>query len=513
MGNLLPGYKASIIQEIKDNITGNNTHYYLYGSNPIEYANGTPALANNDYDLNFNHIWYMMFGKKIKATDIYPAIEKNVWVSNTIYERYDQTSNTLHTNNNFYIISEPEEIGGTYNIYKCIDNSNGAASVNDPGSIGTPTQQTTFETADGYKWRYITTISASIWDRFGTTDYVPVYANALLQASAQTYCGVDVVMITNSGSGYEAYTNGIIQSVVNTTVVQIANTSSGENFKYNNNSIYIYNTILGTSQIKIISNYISNGTGKWIYLSEAANTDIITGGVSEYIISPRVYFDTDGDTDPIAYTVVNTFSNAISNVIILDAGSNITRATATIISESGSGANLYCIIPPLGGHGADPTRELNVKGLIVAMNFSNSESNTIITSNAVYNKIGIIKNPYSLQANTEKGNRYSANTFDQLLKANVTSTYTLGETVIGETSGAKGVVVFSNSTQLYMVGDKHFANGEYIGNTTVSNSSIITINSLGDLYSKDLSPLYVQNINNLNRSDISTESYKIVIQI
>ena len=53
----------------------------------------------------------------------------------------------------FYVVTD------AFNIYKCLDNSNGAVSTFDPSTIGTPTQQGSFETADGYKWRYITSIS------------------------------------------------------------------------------------------------------------------------------------------------------------------------------------------------------------------------------------------------------------------------------------------------------------------------------------------------------------------
>ena len=514
MGKILPSYKLSVIKEITDNITSNSSHYYLYASNPIA-SQQLVEVANNDLDIYFNTIWYMMFGKKITSKDIYPVIVKNIWSTNTTYSMYDQTSNTLHSNNNFYVISEPSEIGGVYNIYKCIDNANNAKSIYDPGSIGTPTQITTFQTADNYKWKYITTVSASVWDRFNTGEYVPIYANNLLQASAQTYSGVEVVMISNGGINYEAYTNGVVQSISNSTLIVLANTASSDNFKYNNNSIYLYSLSTGTSQLKTISNYIANVSGKWVYLNEPANTDIIVAGETLYKISPSVIFNTDGDNHPVAYSVVNTSTNSIFSIVILDAGNNISRANVSINSTYGSGANLYCIVPPPGGHGAEPARELNVEGMCISVNFSNNESNTITTSNTIYNKIGIIKNPYQMYANTDKGSRYSNTTFNQLLKANVgmVHSFSVGDTVIGKTSGAKGVVALANATVIYLTGDKFFSNNEYIGNSSVSNVTTITINSLGNLFPNDLTPLYVQNINNIYRNDTTTESFKIIIKI
>ena len=47
----------------------------------------------------------------------------------------------------------------------------------------------------------------------------------------------------------------------------------------------------------------------------------------------------------------------------------------------------------------------------------------------------------------------------------------------------------------------------------MKSESNISINTLGDLYVKDLKPIYVQNINNINRSGDQTESFKLIIQV
>jgi hypothetical protein len=324
-------------------------------------------------------------------------------------------------------------------------------------------------------------------------------------------------MISNTGSGYNSYTNGTIKSVVNSTVVEIESYSSGDNNFYTKNGIYIYNTIAATSQLFGVSSYISNTSGKWVYLDSPANTTNITASVTKYLITPKVVFDTDGTT-PVAYSIINTYSNSIGSIVILDKGSNITRANVSIQSNTsyGSLANLYAIVPPAGGHGADPSTELNMKGMGVYFTFSNTENATIVTSNTLYNKIGILRNPYGLQSNGAKsGARYYANTFSQVLKANVSPSFTfnVGETITGVNTGSIGTVVFSNSTQVYLTGDKSFTTGETLANAAGINVTNMTINTLGSIYTNDLKPLYVQNINNVNRSNTQTESFKLVIQV
>ena len=158
-----------------------------------------------------------------------------------------------------------------------------------------------------------------------------------------------------------------------------------------------------------------------------------------------------------------------------------------------------------------------MKGYSVYFSFANSESNTIPT-NVLYNKIGLIKNPQVLNANGSKSSViFSSNTFNQILYANVSppAAFPVGSQVVGSNSGSLGTVAFSNSTVLYLTGDKYFSNNETV--VSAANNSLfasITINGAqGNVYSRDLIPLYYQNISNVNRSNTQSEAFKLIIQI
>lgn len=513
MGKILPNYKKAIYDEIIDNIQSNTSHYYVFASNPIA-ANGVPSVTNDDYSTMFFLNWQMLFGKKLANTNILPMVKKNIWTSNTVYDRYDNTSNTIFNSDNFYVISPTVSAGGIYHIYKCIDNANGASSTINPSSFGTPTQATTFKTSDGYQWRYISSISNQIFNDFINNIYAPVYPNTTIQASSLINSGVDVVMINSGGIDYSGYSNGVVKSVANSTLLQIQYDGKPDNF-YTKSAIYIQNISETSSQLKNITQHISNGSGTWVYLDSPANTVSINPNVTTYKISPRVVFETDG-TPPAAYSVVDAQVNSISSIVIIDPGSSISRANVYITSNTGYGANLYAIVAPPGGHGADPASELDMKGIGIKFAFANSEGNTIITSNTVYNKIGLLKNPYALEANGSKStSRYTSNTFSQLLKANVSPSYTFsnGEVITGVSSNAKGTVVFSNGSQVFLTGDKHFTDGEAVINSSNVQVANITINTLGSIFATDVKPLYVQNINNVYRANNQTESFMLVIQI
>jgi hypothetical protein len=518
MGKILPSYKKALLDELFDNISSNTSYYYAFAANPVGYVSSAPEVANNDYESTFEFDWQMIFGKRLISSNFAPVIKNNQWLENTIYDMYDNTDDTLHDKNNFYVITPPNYTGGSYNIYKCLDNANNSPSTVKPDII----QTTTFETSDGYKWRYLSSISYRQYITFSTDKFCPVYSNTIISKYSNTYAGVDIVNISNGGSGYIAYTNGIVKSA-NSTVIQIDNLAVDQSEYYTNSAIYIYNSTASTSQLFGIQQYVSNTIGRWVYLDGEANTDNILPDSTQYKISPRVVFNSDGDIMPKAYSVVNTSTNSISNIVMLDIGSDITWANVYITSNFGSGANLYAIVPPPGGHGKDIISELNVQGFSVAFNFSNTENSTIPTSNSLYNKIGIIKNPYSLLANTAKGSAYTANTFKQLSILNLSSPvqfsnggmiFANNSSVSGvEPSYALGTIVLADTSQIQVTGDKYFKSGDIISSSDGTLTSAITVVDNGDIYVKDLTPIYVDNINNVNRSSNQTESFKLIIQI
>lgn len=514
MAKILSNYKKSIIDEIKSNISSNTSIYYAFASNPVEYGGTTPTETNDDYNSSFVNNWKMIFGKKIANSDVIGMIKNNVWSSGEVYERYDNNSNTLFTNNNFYVVCDPDTVGGYYHVYKCLDNNNGANSTVNPSTVASPTSATSFMTSDNYLWKYIYSISTSNYNKFSSSDYVPVTPNTSIQASAANNTGVEVIVVRDGGSGYNAYHSGTVASVVNTTLIQIQSDASSSDFFYDDCAIYFQNESTVTSQLLKISSYQSNSLGKWVTLTSPANTDNITPAVTTYDIVPDIVVKTDGIIETKALCTINTSSNSISSITVLEKGSFVSWANVYIETNEGSGANLYAIVPPPGGHGYNPETELNIQGLGISFTFSNNEAGTI-PDNILYNKIGIIKDPGSLETDFTKGDPYSNSTFSQVIKATVSPSYTftVGEHITGDSSNSLGVVAFSNSSDVYIVGDMTFSNNETISNSTTSSVTTINISERGSLYTKDLLPLYVQNINDIERSSTQSESYKIIIKL
>lgn len=515
MGKLLPGFRKALVDEIQIGITSNTSHYYAFGANPVAFTNTIPTVLGDDYDAVFNNDWKMLFGKRLDANNIFAMIGRNDWVSNTVYSYYDDRVD--QTNSAFYVITTPTSSVGYYHLFKCIDNANGAPSTAAPDLV----QPQSFQKSDGYIWRYISSIDYVTYARYTTARYVPVTANATVVAGAMNYTGVEKVIITNGGSKYQTWHNGTINGVIDNFTIQVANTAAAIDQYYTNNAIYIYDVAGGTGQLRTITSYKTTiGQGNFVTVNAAVNTTLITTGSTQYKIAPQVYFDTDASSKPKAFATVDPVANSIASVTIVDPGSGVTWANVKIITNPayGSGAVLRAIAPPAGGHGSSPSAELHAKGIGFSFTFSNTELGTIpIGIN--YNKIGIIRNAKALLqdgSGDSNGSFWVANTMNQVLKANINPTgvlFTVGDTVRGANSNATGMVVFSNSTALYLCGDKFFSNSETVTSGDGTLSTAITINTYGDIYATDVYPLYIQNIDNVTRSNTQSETFKLIIEV
>jgi len=159
-------------------------------------------------NINSQHFPYddMLAAKKITSSDITFAVPRRNWTTGTVYDVYRHdygeyatgtttaiTSNsgasTLH-DATFYVLTSAR------NVYKCLDNNSNAASTVEP----TGTDVTILETADGYRWKYMYTLSASQQANFLSTDFMAVSTNSTV-SSAAVDGAINVCKIKTAGSG------------------------------------------------------------------------------------------------------------------------------------------------------------------------------------------------------------------------------------------------------------------------------------------------------------------------
>lgn len=247
-------YLDSITSFINNVETSKNT-YYLFVGKPDPWLN--PAGAADDSSNNiisyhaandsiYSHessIYHdMVFGKLLQPDNISYMIPRNDWVSGQVYNQYDQYIFDLY-NNPYYVVTDNNE------VYKCIDNNNGANSTIKPSLT---TQSGTFMTGDGYTWKYMYTIDTASDAAFSTSSYIPVTPNNSVSANAIPGT-LDVIRLTNGGNGYPYYTGYLVAST-NNKVVVLDQAASYSNDYYTNSSMYL-EAGYGAGQVRKIVKY------------------------------------------------------------------------------------------------------------------------------------------------------------------------------------------------------------------------------------------------------------------
>ena len=199
--------------------TSGNTMYLGIGR-PQAFATSTrgDGRTNNEGtdvapltpadNLNAQHFPFddLMAAKKIAASDVTFAVPRRNWTTGTTYDIYRHdygeyatgtttaiTANggasTLH-DSAFYVLTTAR------NVYKCLDNDGNTASTVEP----TGTSTTVLTTADGYKWKYMYTLTASQQANFLSTDFMAVATDSTVSAAAVDGA-IDIIKIKTAGSG------------------------------------------------------------------------------------------------------------------------------------------------------------------------------------------------------------------------------------------------------------------------------------------------------------------------
>ena len=209
--------------------------YYLMLGRPQAFATSTrpdgrtenegsdtsPLTPIDSVDNEFYTFDDAIAAKKITASNVSYVIPRRNWATGTVYDMYrndygrritgtttTKTSTSGASNlwdATFYVLSS------TFNVYKCLDNNSGANSTVEP----TGTSNSVLSTADGYKWKYMYTLSAAQQVNFLSTDFMAVATNSTVSAAAVNGA-LDVITVKTGGTGYTtsgASATGTITSV------------------------------------------------------------------------------------------------------------------------------------------------------------------------------------------------------------------------------------------------------------------------------------------------------------
>lgn len=484
-----------------------------------------PAVTPSYFNVNYDLVDDVMSLKKIQSSDATHAVPRVDWEYNTRFNEWDDKFPVPLTaapgSLRYFCITDD------FNVYKCIDNNRGANSTVKPTGTGT----SLISTADGYRWKYMYTISAGERLKFLTVDFMPVKTLTANDGSAQWTVQLNArtsgngsihhVKVIANGSGY-LHTTNTFQSVTNTTWMRLKSTAFGNSGAYVGSGLFISEGAAAGQLRKIVRYFGANNT---VVVNSAFSVTPNTS--SRYVISPLVTIrgDSGGTTTSRATAYVsNTFAGSVRKITIISQGRSYSTANATITANSNHGFGATCrpIISPLNGHGSDPVDELGGTTIFMNIRTSGAESNTFPTNND-FRLIGIMRDP--ILAN---GSYANSSVIDQTTRIGVTlvnGDFTEDEILVGSTSGAKArLVYFANTNAARTQGTlkvirvtTNGTGGSFRPGEVITGSTSAVTANVVSLTQPALKPhtgyvIYTELREAVLRDPAQTEDYKIAIK-
>jgi len=163
--------------------------------------NTPPAVLDDDNSIN-EYYRDAIFAKQLSFDDASFVVSRINWETGTVY-------NTYESNTNFYVLTTKDQ------VFKCLDNSDGANSTDEPEVTlsSTSLEEPYIETSDGYKWKYMYSLTSTQKRKFLTDEWMPVTNNKFVR-NAAVGGSIDIVKVINSGNNYA---NGPTQSIITVT--------------------------------------------------------------------------------------------------------------------------------------------------------------------------------------------------------------------------------------------------------------------------------------------------------
>jgi hypothetical protein len=307
------------------------------GGSPVTNGVVPNPIDNLDYLTQYEDT--LLFGKKVTSSNIRRVVKRVDWVRGKKYDmyRHDYSINNLSPvakrarlyDSEFYVLNSD------YKVYICIQN--GSSGVNTTGnqSLYEPTH-TDLEPSiagtggDGYRWKYLFTVSPGDIVKFDSTEYITLPNNWNTSTDSQ------IVSVRQNGDS-EVNDNQI-------KTVYIDN--PGENYEG------------GVNQGKEVD-ILGDGTGGRVFVEVNSNGEI---------------------TNTIVTSGGKGYTYGIVDLGSLQPSGNISNP-----------ARLIPIIPPSKGHGYDLYKELGADRVMIYSRFDDSSRDFPI--NTKFCQIGILKNP------------------------------------------------------------------------------------------------------------------------
>ncbi len=183
----------------------------VQGNTIAEGTDASPPTPNDDISSEFYN-WDDMLGAKIIAsTDVSYCIPRRNWTTGTTYDMYEHnvgSSNTANSGATNLFDSTFIVMNSAYAVYKCIENDGATASTTEP----TSTSNSIFSTADGYRWKYMYSLTSAETLNFMSTDFIHASTDSTVSAAAVDGA-LDTILVVAGGTSYTLTTGSTITAI------------------------------------------------------------------------------------------------------------------------------------------------------------------------------------------------------------------------------------------------------------------------------------------------------------
>ena len=190
-------FRLHNVNQFKESISETaNSVYYVFAARHVQYTGGDstiPSLPNTQENTLTVPFDEMVFGKRVGPNDVAVMVPRYNWTTNTQY--YAFRSNEDMTDKPFFVVING---GASQHVFKCLDNNSNAVSTSAPDVTQTSPDDEYYSTADGYQWKYMYSVSTTIFNKFATDTFMPVFANTQVTGNAVSGA-IDVVTVSYRG--------------------------------------------------------------------------------------------------------------------------------------------------------------------------------------------------------------------------------------------------------------------------------------------------------------------------
>ena len=183
----------------------------VQGNSINEGTDASPPTPNDDVTSEFYNYDDMLGAKLIASTDVSHCIPRRNWTTGTTYDMYEHnigSSNAANSGATNLFDSTYVVMNSSNAVYKVIENDGATASTVEP----TSTSNSIFETSDGYRWKYMYSLTSAETLNFMSTDFIHVSTDSTVTAAAVDGA-LDTILVVAGGSSYNVSSGSTISAI------------------------------------------------------------------------------------------------------------------------------------------------------------------------------------------------------------------------------------------------------------------------------------------------------------